>query len=471
MRESTEMELKVIIQMPLLGSSVSDAGDAVMARWLQSAGLRHLASPMASNGIDQCHLPNLLMQGYGAQSPEEKQRLFKLMRNLNFNGESGSEPLSPTTQSSVGIGSSDGLYSPDFRGDFGPGLLDLHAMDDTELHTEQRGQTYVDASFGLPTLEKESNSRETNVAKIKVVVQKRPLNKKEVSRKADDVVSVSANSHTVHEPKLKEVTAPVTVQVKGVTTGQLDEVAAETAAALTANHPNEGDRYVDFVLGKKLGEELLVSFIEFPRLTKPLQRRFSTLKGYKIWDVEIWMNERVWRACANSCANFLYGFQDKSSKKGSKYWLICRFEGESTLADLIQSTKFPYNVAMGSMPEGRNLEVTQIMKAEKLCVINQLPSEYIGINGKPLYGKPLSDNEFSILQSCPNPPKKLKPGNYWYAIWSTLMCWKPLIRGGGMRRLFTGAGPRVGRAGPSVGIVVSFYEVVKYALHHQRSAS
>ncbi|KAL2540225.1 Mitochondrial carrier protein MTM1 [Abeliophyllum distichum] len=40
-------------------------------------------------------------------------------------------------------------------------------------------------------------------------------------------------------------------------------------------------------------------------------------------------------------------------------------------------------------------------------------------------------------------------------------------RDGGMKGLFTGVGPRVGRAGPSVGIVVSFYEVVKYILHHQ----
>nr|GMD02301.1 Mitochondrial carrier protein MTM1 [Ipomoea batatas] len=40
-------------------------------------------------------------------------------------------------------------------------------------------------------------------------------------------------------------------------------------------------------------------------------------------------------------------------------------------------------------------------------------------------------------------------------------------RDGGVKGLFTGVGPRVGRAGPSVGIVVSFYEVVKYALHHQ----
>lgn len=35
-----------------------DAGDAVMARWLQSAGLQHLAS----TGVDQRLLPNLLMQ-------------------------------------------------------------------------------------------------------------------------------------------------------------------------------------------------------------------------------------------------------------------------------------------------------------------------------------------------------------------------------------------------------------------------
>ncbi|XP_057951132.1 mitochondrial carrier protein MTM1-like isoform X2 [Malania oleifera] len=44
---------------------------------------------------------------------------------------------------------------------------------------------------------------------------------------------------------------------------------------------------------------------------------------------------------------------------------------------------------------------------------------------------------------------------------------REIWRDGGMKGLFTGVGPRVGRAGPSVGIVVSFYEVVKYVLHHQ----
>ncbi|XP_041000877.1 kinesin-like protein KIN-13A [Juglans microcarpa x Juglans regia] len=211
----------------------SDAGDAVMARWLQSAGLQHLASPLASASIDHRLLPNLLMQGYGAQSAEEKQRLFKLMRNLKFNGESASEPYMHTAQTSGGVATSDGFYSPEFRGDFGAGLLDLHAMDDTELLSEhvisepfeaspfmpgsakvfddefnvtgggqQGGRPDVDASFPLPANEKES-MKENNVAKIKVVVRKRPLNKKENSRKEEDIVSVYDNALTVHEPKLK----------------------------------------------------------------------------------------------------------------------------------------------------------------------------------------------------------------------------------------------------------------------------
>lgn len=64
---------------------------------------------------------------------EEKQKLFKLFRNLNFNGESISEPYTPTAQSLGGTSAADGFYSPELRGEFGAGLLDLHAMDDTEL--------------------------------------------------------------------------------------------------------------------------------------------------------------------------------------------------------------------------------------------------------------------------------------------------------------------------------------------------
>ncbi|KAL1062352.1 hypothetical protein V6Z11_D13G073900, partial [Gossypium hirsutum] len=113
-----------------------DAGDAVMARWLQSAGLQHLAFPLTSTGIDQRLLPNLLMQ--------------------------------------------------------------VNVL----LIAKEQSNADASASSFIAN-EKEVSTRENNVAKIKVVVRKRPLNKKEISRKEDDIVTVDENALTVHEPKLK----------------------------------------------------------------------------------------------------------------------------------------------------------------------------------------------------------------------------------------------------------------------------
>ncbi|KAK1664765.1 hypothetical protein QYE76_052924 [Lolium multiflorum] len=214
-----------------------------MARWLQSAGLQHLAVSSSATGPGPGMaadlrggagiLPNLLMQGYGPQSIEEKQKLYMLLRSLNFNGESASAPISepytPTAQS-LGGHSIDGFYSPELRGEFGAGLLDLHAMDDSELLSENVASEPFEASPFVPketdddeddvmsgsqqglseiysgavTSEKENNTRESNVAKIKVVVRKRPLNRKEISRKEEDVIDVHNSQFlTVHEPKLK----------------------------------------------------------------------------------------------------------------------------------------------------------------------------------------------------------------------------------------------------------------------------
>jgi hypothetical protein len=62
------------------------------------------------------------------------------LRTLNFNGELTAAPVSdPYTLASQSFGSGapiDGFYPPELRGEFGAGLLDLHAMDDSELLSE-----------------------------------------------------------------------------------------------------------------------------------------------------------------------------------------------------------------------------------------------------------------------------------------------------------------------------------------------
>ncbi|KAL3350659.1 hypothetical protein AABB24_023205 [Solanum stoloniferum] len=95
--------------------------------------------------------------------------------------------------------------------------------------------------------------------------------------------------------------------------------------------------------------------------------------------------------------------------------------------------------AMGAMPEGRKCitcigyrineskrdslgkcsamlkrllskwQMDEIMELEKSCQANQLPPHLVSVNGKRLSLRELVD-----LQSCEYPPKKLRPGKYWY---------------------------------------------------------
>ncbi|XP_062206222.1 kinesin-like protein KIN-13B [Phragmites australis] len=125
--------------------------------------------------------------------------------------------------------------SPGQRQQLSPGLFDLHAFD-TELIPDLQvpgaydgaqkfgylhggGFDDSDMSFaGNKQLSKSTVFVESNylkafpekekaapVAKIKVVVRKRPLNKKEISKREEDIIDIEqrSNSLTVHETKLK----------------------------------------------------------------------------------------------------------------------------------------------------------------------------------------------------------------------------------------------------------------------------
>lgn len=150
-------------------------------------------------------------------------------------GEYYTEPSTPPLNPSrISRKNSEGQIS---QNEFSPGLLDLHSHD-TELLPEMPGpggagqyngsslyQSFQNRSFDdFENLNNKQNGNnrargfpENNlmrsvsvdkdkiaaVAKIKVVVRKRPLNKKELTKNEEDIIETNANSLTVHETKLK----------------------------------------------------------------------------------------------------------------------------------------------------------------------------------------------------------------------------------------------------------------------------
>ncbi|KAF9615662.1 hypothetical protein IFM89_025912 [Coptis chinensis] len=178
-------------------------------------------------------LPSLQDYGYYGGGGIAGSKMYRNMQRNNVGNDFFMEPITPQRRNG------DELVSPT---QLSPGILDLHSLD-TELipdvsycfgmpvpglydgtshYHSMRGRSFDDSepyiagnkqtsrARGLPdnnlmksfVADKEKSG---SVAKIKVVVRKRPLNKKEISRKEEDIVTIESNSNylTVHETKLK----------------------------------------------------------------------------------------------------------------------------------------------------------------------------------------------------------------------------------------------------------------------------
>ncbi|KAI3712031.1 hypothetical protein L1987_70580 [Smallanthus sonchifolius] len=190
-------------------------------RWLQSAGLQHLQQSSSNTSSDFGY--------YGGGGGGQGSRMYNNSRSIgtqrSISGATDlfAEPLTPPARQKKNGGSGGG----DDANGFSPGLLDLHSFDTELISKVPMTGTYGGRSFddaetyfgnnkqagkarGLPdnnilksfAPEKEKTS---NVAKIKVVVRKRPLNKKELAKNEEDIITVEphSNSLTVHETKLK----------------------------------------------------------------------------------------------------------------------------------------------------------------------------------------------------------------------------------------------------------------------------
>ncbi|XP_011001609.1 PREDICTED: kinesin-13A-like isoform X1 [Populus euphratica] len=202
-------------------------------RWFQSAGLQHLQNNNTSSSSIPPPLQdyNFYGDGGGGVGGQALRMYRNAQSSFNRGNEFYSEPTTPPVSSRP---SSQRKNGEDSSNEFSPGLLDLHSFD-TELLPElqvpgpydgsslfhpARGRSFDDSdpyissnkqtgrAPGLPdnnllksfAADKEKTS---SVAKIKVVVRKRPLNKKELAKNEEDIIDTLSNSLTVHETKLK----------------------------------------------------------------------------------------------------------------------------------------------------------------------------------------------------------------------------------------------------------------------------
>ncbi|CAN6564305.1 unnamed protein product [Malus baccata var. baccata] len=132
----------------------------------------------------------------------------RMSRQSHRNGNERSPPGASTpppipSRSSSMRRNGDHRVSPS---ELSPGLLNINSFD-TELLPEATSRSRVLPENNLLksfSADKERGNT-SNVAKIKVVVRKRPLNKKEFAKKEEDIITIEPHSNalTVHETKLK----------------------------------------------------------------------------------------------------------------------------------------------------------------------------------------------------------------------------------------------------------------------------
>ncbi|XP_038999833.1 kinesin-like protein KIN-13B [Hibiscus syriacus] len=198
-------------------------------RWLQSAGLQHLHS---SNNSIPPRQDYAFYGGGGGDGGGQGSRIYtNVQRDFNMGNDLFSEPMGPPVCSRLSSQRKNGEESPN---EFSPGLLDLHSFDTelipqmpvpdlyngSSLYNPVRGKSFDDSepyisnnkqtgrAGGVPgndLLKSFAADKEkvNSVAKIKVVVRKRPLNKKELAKNEEDIIETLSNSLVVHETKLK----------------------------------------------------------------------------------------------------------------------------------------------------------------------------------------------------------------------------------------------------------------------------
>ncbi|WZZ64764.1 hypothetical protein YC2023_076134 [Brassica napus] len=162
---------------------------------------------------------------------------------------------------------------------------------------QQRQEQDAEPSSPFPRSEKESSGRENSVAKIRVVVRKRPLNKKETAKKEDDIITVSNNSLTVHEIKLK-VRVCATLKDNMTSMIQFNEMKGHRPSSfyvdLTA-YMEKHEFCFDAVLGEHVSNDEVYRVTIEPIIPTIFQRTKATCFAYGQTDLMRMLSQPVYR--------------------------------------------------------------------------------------------------------------------------------------------------------------------------------
>lgn len=98
----------------------------------------------------------------------------------------------------------------------------------------------------------------------------------------------------------------------------------------------------DIKLGKKIATGGFGT-VYLGELADPVSGEVTSVvvkKAKEFGEAETWMNERMMRAAPSAAACFIAAFADGEGREGDPLWLVWRFEGNYTLAELMQKRNF-----------------------------------------------------------------------------------------------------------------------------------
>lgn len=102
----------------------------------------------------------------------------------------------------------------------------------------------------------------------------------------------------------------------------------------------------DIVLGKKVatGGFGTVYQAELIDPKNGSSRPVILKKATEFGEAEVWMNERMMRAAPSACAAFITAFSESTGRSNDATVLVWAYEGDFTIADLMQKKDFPFNL-------------------------------------------------------------------------------------------------------------------------------